>query len=148
MSSATSIWTQAALDQRFSGLQTALGTQFAIGLKTTQAELEADLEVRFGRFTQSMRMRPFARDWTTDATADASTYTVIRSGKVPAGLVWDVRRGSITGGGTTGDAFTAVTNALALLVKSTLMPKTTSALEPQFQRQCRRPGAQRLQLWP
>ena len=39
MSSATSIWTQADLDQRFSGLQAALGTQFAIGLKATQVEL-------------------------------------------------------------------------------------------------------------
>jgi hypothetical protein len=131
-------WPEASeLHDHLERVRAELGIQITAGLGRTaeqlQSEMAAELETRLGGLARRLRERPWSLDWTTDSTASAATYTVLRSGHVPGGKVWDVRRGAISAGGNSGDPFTSLVGVTAILVKSTLMAKNTSALEPQFQ---------------
>lgn len=121
------------LDRVRLDIGTDVGAQIRVSQRQLEADLEAELDGRFGALARTFRERPYARDWNTQGSADSHTYTVIRSGQCAAGLVWDVRRCAITAGGTGGDPFTVLSNAIASLVKYTLMNPTSSLLEPQFQ---------------
>lgn len=128
---------ETSLHRHLSRVQTDLAAGFKLALSGSTRQLEADLEAeldgRFGSLERAFRQRPYARDWNTQTVAGAPTYTVIRSGRCSGGLVWDVRRCALAAGGSGGDPFTVLSSVVAILVKYTLMPETSSLLEPQFQ---------------
>lgn len=67
---------------------------------------------RFSRFPY-----PAAFPTNADATSQG-LYTVLPSPIVPAGRIYDFRRVSVSATGTTGDPFTTLANATAILVRS------------------------------
>lgn len=124
---------ETGLHRHLASVQSGLETKFELSARQVAADLEADLDLRFGSLAQRLRQRPYARDWNTQQAADVNTYTTVRSGICTGGTIWDVRRCAISAGGAGGDPFTTLANAVAILVKYTLMFPTSSSLEPQFQ---------------
>src|SRR5438876_715711 len=95
---------------------------------SVEIDVEAGLAARVGELSEAVRKinfarYPFAYDWETNADATAATYTILPlfQAPVPAGRIYDVRRVAVSAAGTSGDPFTALTSATAVLAKGSLM---------------------------
>jgi hypothetical protein len=100
-----------------------MGVELKADLSVVLGSLAERLEKDLNRFDQLFARYPYPLDWEVNADATAATFTILPLliSPVPAGRIFDVRRVAISAGGTSGDPFTTLAGATAVLAKGSLM---------------------------